>query len=126
MEELDDRFEKLLDNLQRQLPDNAADFLKRGRKANREARKRLAEWSDQVQDAAQDFISRADRGASTPTATKKAPAKKAATKKAPAKKTAAKKGATVAELRARAAELNISGRSKMNKAQLQAAIRRAS
>ena len=123
MEELDDRFEKLLDNLQRQLPENAADFLKRGRKANREARKRLSEWSDQVQEAAQEFMGRADSGAKKPAA-KKAPAKKAAAKKAPARGGFTAKS-TKAELLAEAKRLGIKGRSSMNKSQLQAAVRKA-
>ena len=62
---------------------------------------------------------------------KKAPAKKAAAKKAPAKKVASGSGAPSAswtkdELYAQATKLDIDGRSSMNKAQLLAAIKKAS
>ncbi len=122
MKELDDRFEKFLDNVQRQLPENAADLMQRSRKANREARRRLSEWAEQVQDAAQDFVSRDDKAA---------PASKASAKKAPAKKARATRAAvdassTKAEIMAEAKRLGVKGRSTMNKAQLLAAVRRAS
>ncbi len=127
MKELDDRFEKFLDNVQRQLPENAADLMQRSRKANREARRRLSEWAEQVQDAAQDFVSRDDKAAPASKASaKKAAAKKAAPKKAPAAKAAVDASSTKAEIMAEAKRLDVKGRSTMNKAQLLAAVRRAS
>ncbi len=137
MKELDDRFEKFLDNVQRQLPENAADLMQRSRKANREARRRLSEWAEQVQDAAQDFVSRDDKAAPASKASakkaaakkaapSKAAAKKAAPKKAPAAKAAVDASSTKAEIMAEAKRLDVKGRSTMNKAQLLAAVRRAS
>ena len=147
LEKMEDRYNEVIDRMEKQLPDDAADLLKRLRKANADFRKQMAKLREQARDATREMIDAikdagdrmpSGQGAKKKTSKKagKKPAKKKATAKKAAKKPAKKspkKAAakapsaswTKAELYDEATRLEVSGRSKMSKQQLLNAVRKA-
>ncbi|MCB0997582.1 MAG: Rho termination factor N-terminal domain-containing protein [Acidimicrobiales bacterium] len=125
LEDIERRYNELLDDLQDRLPDRAAEWMERARELNADIRRQLTDAGKRLIGQDEDDAADADEASesSGETGDAGAPAPPAAP---PAKKSAEPKLADMsrAELYERAKELDIEGRSRMSKAQLVAAIRR--